>query len=469
MVSADACLGDVCVLGLGKTGVEVARYLCDLPTGRVDSVTLYGGASSTEGEASRELAEKGVRVVVGTDSVEGDFDLVVASPGIPERSDFYRSAAAHAAQVIGEPEFAWRESPERWVAITGSNGKTTTTSLACALLREAHVSASPVGNIGNTCTTAVAHRAPDEWFVAELSSFQLAGAHQLHPHVACLLNVTPDHLEWHGSFEAYATAKERIFKNLTADDLAIVSDLDERCRSVAPRLEARGINVLRVGLREAPACDRRAWVEGDTLTVELDGRVHSLVRVDEMALHGDHNVENALFASAIAIALGADDAAICRALRDFRALEHRIEPVCSVRGVRFVNDSKATNTDSVEKALTAFPAHHTVVMLGGHDKGTDLTSLSRAVIATCKAAVCFGEAGERIAASLEAASAGSALSVLRADHLADAFECAVDAAEAGDTVLLSPACSSFDEFNNMAERGKRFKQLAFALRDQRGE
>ena len=469
MVSADGWLGDVCVLGLGKTGVEVARYLSDLPEGRLSSVTLYGGASSTEGDVTRELAEKGVRVVVGTESVEGHFDLVVASPGIPERSDFFRSAQAHATEVIGEPEFAWRESPERWAAITGSNGKTTTTSLACAILNEAGISAAPVGNIGNTCTTAVADRAEGQWFVAELSSFQLACSKRLHPHVACLLNVTPDHLEWHGSFEAYAEAKERIFANLEADDLAIVSDLDGRCRDLAPRLEARGLRVLRVGLREAPSAAPRAWVDGDTLTVELDGQRHGLVSVGELSIHGDHNVENALFASALAIALGADDDAVRRALRAFSALEHRIEPVCCAGGVRFVNDSKATNTDSVEKALTAFEPHRIVVMLGGHDKGTDLTSLSAAVVATCKAAVCFGEAGERIAASLEAASQGSALRVMRAGHLADALDVAVASAEAGDTVLLSPACSSFDEFNNMAERGRRFKELVYALREREGE
>ena len=287
--------------------------------------------------------------------------------------------------------------------------------------------------------------------------------------MACLLNVTPDHLEWHGSFEAYAEAKERIFANLEADDLAIVSDLDGRCRDLAPRLEARGLRVLRVGLREAPAAAPRAWVDGDTLTVELDGQRHGLVSVGELSIHGDHNVENALFASALAIALGADDDAVRRALRAFSALEHRIEPVCCAGGVRFVNDSKATNTDSVEKALTAFEPHRIVVMLGGHDKGTDLTSLSAAVVATCKAAVCFGEAGERIAASLEAASQGSALRVLRADHLADALDVAVASAEAGDTVLLSPACSSFDEFNNMAERGRRFKELVYALREREGE
>jgi UDP-N-acetylmuramoylalanine--D-glutamate ligase len=174
-------LGDVCVLGLGKTGVEVARYLCGLRSGRVSSVTLFAGAAAQESDVTRELSDLGVNVVLGTEEVSGSFDLAIASPGISEFSPFFLSACSCSREIVGEPEFAWRESPERWLAITGSNGKTTTTSLATALLREGGLPAAAVGNIGNLCTTEVATREPDEWFVAELSSFQLAGAHQLHP------------------------------------------------------------------------------------------------------------------------------------------------------------------------------------------------------------------------------------------------------------------------------------------------
>ena len=221
--STPARLGDVAVLGIGHTGEAVCRYLAGLGE-RVSSVTLFGGASSHEGEVTRELEGLGVRCVLGTEEVEGTFDLAVASPGIPIGSAFFQAAAAHAVEVIGEPEFAWRESPANWVGITGTNGKTTTTSLTTALLREGGRSAEAVGNIGTLITSRLAEREPGSWFVAELSSFQLATTRFLHPHVACLMNVTPDHVEWHGSMEAYAQAKEKIFANLGAGDLAVVFD-----------------------------------------------------------------------------------------------------------------------------------------------------------------------------------------------------------------------------------------------------
>ncbi|MBP3885407.1 MAG: UDP-N-acetylmuramoyl-L-alanine--D-glutamate ligase [Olsenella sp.] len=466
MKHGQSFLGNVCVLGLGKTGVEVAHYLLGLQPDRVSSVTLFAGSTTDESEVTRELTKLGVRVVLGCEEVSGDFDLAIASPGISEFSRFFLSARDCSREIVGEPEFAWRESPERWVAITGSNGKTTTTSLATALLREGGMSAAAVGNIGNLCTTEVARRRPDEWFVAELSSFQLATTSLMHPRVACLLNVTPDHLEWHGSLEKYALAKEKVFNNLDAGDLAVVSAEDEFCLAAAARLEERGLRVLYVGVHVQPSHELVAYVRDGRLVVCLGGNEHVLVRTDELSIKGDHNIENALFASAVAVELGVPDEAIGRGLVSFKPLEHRIEPVATVRGVGFVNDSKATNTDSTEKALAAFPPGHIVILLGGHDKGTDLTSLASVVMRTCKAAVCFGEAGERIARALEAK--GGDACVLRAPHLREAFACAVEEADEGDTVLLSPACSSFDEFQNMAERGRLFKQLVAALEDERG-
>jgi UDP-N-acetylmuramoylalanine--D-glutamate ligase len=469
---SEASLGDVCVLGLGKTGREVAGYLLDQPQGRVSSVTVYGGASSHEGDVTRELEEKGARVVLGTEDVTGRYDLTVASPGISEFSPFFKAAVACSGEVIGEPEFAWRESPRRWVGITGTNGKTTTTTLATQLLRTAGMRAVAVGNIGTLCTAELRDRPDDEWFVAELSSFQLATTRRLHPRVAVLLNVTPDHVEWHGSIEAYAAAKEKIFQNLTADDLAIVSDEDSWCRAVIRRLRERGLRVLTLNVHEVPSPDVTcaAFVRDGRLCVRLDGDEHVLLPVDSMPIKGEHNVQNALAASALAIELGVPDADVEKGILAFRALEHRIEPCGEVRGVRFVNDSKATNTDSVQKALTAFPKGRIVLLLGGHDKGTDLGPLAHDVVAKCKAAVCFGAAGERIASALEdeLQGEGGALLVQRAPHLREAFEAAVADAEPGDVVLLSPACSSFDEFSNMAERGRAFKGYVAELGGTKG-
>ena len=348
------------------------------------------------------------------------------------------------------------------MGITGTNGKTTTTSLATALLREGGRSAEAVGNIGTLITSRLAARKPGSWFVAELSSFQLATTRFLHPRVACLMNVTPDHVEWHGSMEAYAAAKEKIFANLEAGDLAVVFDGDDWCRAVIGRLDARGLRVCRVDVREDPGTPCAAFVRGGRLVVRLDGTEHELVPANDLLIKGEHNQENALVASAVALELGVADEDVCRGLLAFSPLEHRIEPCGEVSGVRFVNDSKATNTDSVEKALTAFRPGSVVLLLGGHDKGTNLASLSHAVAARCRVAVCYGAAGERIARALEdeVAASGATLEVVREPYMREAFSAACGRAQAGDVVLLSPACSSFAEFHTMEERGALFKRLA---------
>lgn len=453
-------LGDVLVLGLGATGAAVASYLADLGEPRVTSVTLYGGASSQAGPRSQALEERGVQVVLGTEQVEGSYDLCVASPGISEFSDFFQAGREHALHIIGEPELAWRESPERWVAITGSNGKTTTTTLTRELLQAGGLPAIAVGNIGTLAIGEVATRAQGEWFVAELSSFQLAYAQDLHPQVACLLNITPDHLEWHKTMERYAAAKERIFKNLAGDDLAIVYDGDEWCRAIIGRLEQRGVRVCHLDVEGDPGTPEAAFPRKGQLVVRLRGVEHELLKIDDLAIKGIHNVENALAASTIALAVGVEDAAIAQGLAAFRPLEHRIEPCGEAAGVRFINDSKATNTDAVEKALTAFPAGSIRLLLGGHDKGTDLESLAEAVNRRCKLAVCYGAAGGRIARALAAAPNAGGCEIVREPHMREAFARAVRDAQAGDVVLLSPACSSFDEFHNMEERGRVFKGLA---------
>lgn len=458
MISNSAPLGDVCVLGIGKTGRVVARYLLGLG-GRVSSVTVYGGEKSHECDAAHELEEAGARVVLGSEDVEGSYDLCIASPGISEFSPFFASARAHATEVIGEPEFAWRESPERWIGITGTNGKTTTTTLTAELLRSAGLVAHTVGNIGTVATGELAGREEGSWFVAELSSFQLATTRRMRPRVACLLNITPDHVEWHRTMENYAAAKERIFANLTTGELAVVSDEDSWCRAIIERLDARGLRVCHVNVHDDPGTDSAAFPRAGRMVVRIEGQEHEYVSLENLPIKGEHNLQNALAAAAIATELGVSDAAICHGLLAFHALEHRIEPCGVLNGVHFVNDSKATNTDAVEKALTAFTPGRIVVMLGGHDKMTDLTSLAHAVAARCRAAVCYGDAGERIERALTAAGSEMGLVVRREPHMAEALDAAIGLAQPGDTVLLSPACSSFDEFRGFEERGRTFKRL----------
>ncbi len=454
-----ASLGSVVVLGLGKTGTGVARYAAGLLGGRVDAVTLYGGASSSCNDETRALEKLGVTVVCGTEDIEGTYDLAVVSPGIPEGSGFFQSAQAHARQVMGEPEFAWRESPENWVAITGTNGKTTTTLLTTSLLNVGGLEAEAVGNVGTLATGALKKRSDGCWFVAELSSFQLATTQELHPRVACLLNITPDHLEWHGSMEAYAAAKEKIFQNLGPNDLAVVSIEDEWCRCVAARLKERGLRVCEVSVHREPDAPCAAFVRNDRLVVRLDGKEHQLIFAKSLAIKGAHNLQNALAASSIALELGRPSNAVCHGLLSFNPLEHRIEPCGTIGGVTYINDSKATNVDSVAKALTAFVPGRIIVLLGGHDKGTELDLLAHAVSSRCKAAVCYGEAGSRIAEALRKEDGDMGLRIVEASHMEDALHVARGLAAKGDTVLLSPACSSFDEFANYHQRGLVFKRL----------
>ncbi len=451
------------VLGQGGTGLAVARWASAHLGGRVSSVTVYGGASSQETDATRELARAGVRFVFSTEEVAGAYDICVASPGISEFSGFFASAAAHATEIMGEPEFAWRLSPERWIAITGTNGKTTTTSLVNHLLNAAGMPCSAVGNIGTAPIAAVDSRAPGSWFAAELSSYQLATTTELHPRVAVLLNITADHLAWHRTHEAYAAAKRRIFRNLGAGDLAVVSMDDPEAAASAPAAASHGAAVLELALADTGA-EHAAFVCDGVLTVRLAGTERALVPVSELGIAGDHNVTNALAAAAAALWVGADPARVDVGLRSFAPLEHRIEPVATVDGVRYVNDSKATNTDAVEKALTAFPQVGVVLLVGGSDKGTPLEGFAQRVAASSvKAVVCFGAARQRFLDAFRAADGQGALDIAEAGDLADAVQVARSLAAAGDVVLLSPACASYDEFSGFEERGRRFKELVAAL------
>lgn len=450
------------VLGQGATGRELCAWALDHLSERVASVTLYGGASSQPSEETCALERVGVHVVYGTEDVEGAYDVCVASPGISEFSTFFRNAAAASGEIMGEPEFAWRLSPDRWCAITGTNGKTTVTALTTALLGASGMDAVAVGNIGRAPICEVDRRGAGEWFVAELSSYQLACTRELHPRVGVLLNIAPDHLAWHGSLENYAMAKLKLFANMDACDLCIVNAEDPGIAEVADAVYVPGRRVLKLAFSDTADADA-AFVRDGMLVVRLAGRETGLVRVAELGIAGRHNVINALAAAAAALACGADAAGVRRGLVGFKPLPHRIEPIGEVDGVRFINDSKATNCDAVLAALTAFPAERVIVLLGGSDKGTDLSELAERVCRDCVAAVCFGAARGRFRRALEAADGAADIDIAEADDLRDAVDVARSLAQRGDVVLLSPACASFDEFDGYEQRGDAFKAYVAAL------
>ncbi|MEE0704195.1 MAG: UDP-N-acetylmuramoyl-L-alanine--D-glutamate ligase [Collinsella sp.] len=450
------------VLGQGGSGLEVASWAVDHLGERVSSVTTYGGASSEPSDRTRALEARGARFVYGTEVVEGTYDICVASPGISEFSEFFRNAGAVSGEIMGEPEFAWRLSPERWCAITGTNGKTTVTSLTNELLRASGLPSVAVGNIGNVCIHDVDRRVEGEWFVAELSSYQIATTSELHPRVAVLLNITPDHLGWHKTHENYALAKIGLFRNMDESDIAIVNVEDEGIAAFADRVYVPGRRVLKLSLSDAGGPDA-AFVRDGHLVVRLHGEETALVRVDELNIAGAHNTLNALAASTAALACGANAEGIRAGLVAFQPLPHRIEPVGEVAGVTYINDSKATNTDAVEKALTAFPNDRVILLLGGADKGTPLDEFMSVVVEHATAVVCFGAARERFRAALAEAPASTEIDIAEADDLRDAVDVARSLAQRGDVVLLSPACASFDEFSGFEERGDAFRSYVAEL------
>ena len=450
------------ILGAGSSGLDVASWAARHLDERVSAASVVGGLKSAPTERSRALEAAGVTFAYGTEEVAGRFDVCVASPGISEFSDFFAAGRAASSQIMGEPEFAYRLSPERWVAITGTNGKTTTTALTHHLLRTAGMGAHAVGNIGTPPVCEVDGRAPGSWFVAELSSYQIATSSELTPRAAVLLNITPDHLGWHRTHEAYARAKARLFRNMGEGELSIVNVEDAGAGEVLGLIRTEGRRFCALGMADAGGADA-AFVREGRLVVRLAGEETVLVPAAALQIKGDHNACNALAAAAIALFCGADADAVRAGLLSFQPLEHRVEPCGAVDGVRYFNDSKATNTDAVEKALSAFPSERVVLLLGGFDKGTPLEDFMEVVAKSAGAVVCFGAARGRFRAALEGASHAGDIDIAEADDLRDAVDVARSLAHAGDVVLLSPACSSFDEFSGFEERGRVFKAYVAAL------
>ena len=355
------------------------------------------------------------------------------------------------------------------LAVAGTHGKTTTTSLTDYLLKASGEASVAVGNIGEPPINEIDGRAHNEWFVAELSSYQIATTTELHPRVAVLLNITPDHLGWHKSHKNYALAKIKLFDNMVDDDLVVVDVEDAGIHEFDEYIYTPGRRICKVAFDEPEGADA-AFVRDGKMVVRLKGVETQLVATSELKISGHHNVINALCAATAALAVGADVDGVRRGLASFQPLEHRVEPCGEIDGVRYVNDSKATNTDAVEKALTAFPDDDVILLLGGHDKGTPLTDFARVVMDNVRSVVCFGDARERFTAAMDEADVDGDVDIAQADDLRDAVDVARSLSSRGDVILLSPACSSFDEFSGYEERGRVFKdyvaQLAAAAKSQ---
>jgi len=451
--------GDMLVIGLGRSGDSAARYLATrIAPDAVASVTVADESDTPElRHRAERLRSAGVTVLLGVSDFEGSYDLAVVSPGLSPARPLMQAAGQRAARLVSELEFAFECSRSPWIAITGTNGKTTTTSLVSHLLASAGIPAETVGNIGRPAIDVVDDATPATAIVAEVSSFQLAFADRFRPRVSVLLNLTPDHIDWHGSMAAYAADKARIFANQGPEDVAVVDVDDPGSAPYAALIEQKGVRVLRVS-RVLPPKDGAGVVDG-LLVLDTPHGVAALIPAEELQIRGEHNVSNALAAAAAAHAFGAAVDAIREGLRTFAPIEHRLEPVGDVAGVEYFNDSKATNPDAVLKALTAFGDRPLIVLLGGRNKGNDFAELARAVNSRAKAAVLFGEA----APELERAFEGGAACAPVAATLTEAVHVAAGLAASGDAVLLSPACASFDEFSGYEERGRVFRGLVDGL------
>ena len=440
----------VLIIGAARSGIAAAKFLVDQ-----GAVVALNDQKPIEkwNEDALALKQSGVGLLPGEAPswLLDQLDLVVVSPGVPATIIPIRYAERGGAEVIGEVELAARYLKGRIVAITGSNGKTTTTSLIGELLRDAGMNVQVGGNIGKPLISMIDSSRDDGWTVAELSSFQLETISTFHPSIAVVLNVTPNHMDRYETFNDYAAAKHRIFMNQTAEDVAVLNADDPTVSSWANGLRARLMN-----FSVKKELDNGVFLRGR----ELVYRGQVLLRVDEMKLRGLHNVENVAAAFAAGLAAGAGVESMNRAARRFDPVEHRLEFVAEIEGVKFYNDSKATSVDATLKALEAF-AHEpgkVVLILGGRGKKAPYAPLESLVREKVRKLVLIGEDADTIAAEL-----GNCAPFERGSNMKDAVVRSFKAAEKGDVVLLAPACASFDMFESFEHRGKVFKAEVSAL------
>jgi UDP-N-acetylmuramoylalanine--D-glutamate ligase len=442
----------VLVVGLGKSGLAAAQFLKE----RGATVTVSDARPATLIKELPSLLEQGFAVETGSHGLLTfrRQDLIVVSPGVPMSTPELMQVKALGMRVIGEMELGSQYLQGEMIAITGSNGKTTTTTLMGETLKAAGRPTLVGGNIGTPVTALVAESTSESWSVLEVSSFQLETIESFRPRIALVLNITPDHLDRHGSFEAYAAAKARITENQTVDDFLILNAENKAAQMVAAKTKAQ---IYWFSPRRP--IKQGAFVYGESvLFLATEGGVaEPVMPVAEIPLAGSHNVENVLAAVCAARLAGIDSATIRASVASFKAVEHRLEFVRELGGVRYYNDSKATNVDATEKAIAAFPGGIHLI-LGGKDKDSNYATLEPLLRERVKTVITIGSAAEKIERQL----AGVA-KIESAETLARAVAKAQEIAVAGDTVLLAPACASFDQFENYEHRGRVFKELVTSL------
>jgi UDP-N-acetylmuramoylalanine--D-glutamate ligase len=434
----------VLVAGMARSGIAAVELL--LKHGAVVRAADERSADQL-GTIANRLEDLGVPLLPQTEDVFTSVDLVVLSPGVPVDAQAVNAARSKNIPVIGDVELASYFLKGPIIGITGANGKTTTTAMIGHILGEAGLPRQVGGNIGTPLASMVESSRDDQWNILELSSFQLETIGHFRARIGVCLNVTPDHLDRHHTFESYASAKARLFETQTASDFAVLNADDATCVAYGSRTNAEtwwfsSTREVRHG----------SWLDSGNVILAGD----PLVTVEEISLRGMHNVENTMAAALSCLLAGTGRAAIAEGIRTFPGVEHRLEFVRAVNGVLYYNDSKATNVDATEKAIDAFPGGLWII-LGGKDKNGDYTVLREKLRKKARKIFLIGAAAEKIASQLDG------LPLAHAGTLDNAVQKAASEASAGDVVLLAPACASFDQFDNFEHRGKFFKEVVRAL------
>ena len=449
----------VLVFGSGISGEAAGSLL--LAEGA--EVVIYDGNEKLDAAKIREKVLGGAAPAEGAELriVLGEFpeelleriDLTVISPGVPTDLPVVEKMKEKGIPVWGEIELAYQAGKGEVLAVTGTNGKTTTTTLLGEIMKNARESVFVVGNIGNPYTSIALETREDSVIVAEMSSFQLETVHTFCPKVSAVLNITPDHLNRHHTMEAYIAAKKRIAENQTADEICVLNYEDEVLREFGENLKAQ---VLYFSSRRK--LERGVYLEDGMIICQMDEKV-PVCRTDELQILGTHNYENAMAAAAMAYAYGVPMETIRKTLREFKGVEHRIEFVAEKNGVAYYNDSKGTNPDAAIRGIQAMN-RPTVLIGGGYDKDSSYDEWIQAFDGKVKKLVLLGATREKIA---ECAEKNGFHEIVMADSFEEAFEKCVESAQPGDAVLLSPACASWGMFKNYEERGDKFKELVKQL------
>ena len=440
---------NVCVVGTGISGMGAVGLLNEADA----HVYLYDGNTKLEkSKVLEKLGTKKADIIIGEmpKEVLDVLDLAVISPGVPIDSDIVLEFNNAGIPVWGEIELAYQNSMGKLAAITGTNGKTTTTSLVGEIMKNTYKDVYVVGNIGTSYADVALDTTADTVTVAEISSFQLESAKDFHPDVTAVLNITPDHLNRHYTMENYTNVKMSIAKNQTKDQICVLNYDDEILLTESNKIPAKSFFYSsRQSLIEGVCLD------GEDIVLRIDGEEKKVCGIHDMKLVGIHNVENVMAAVAISYFMGAGLDIIRDTIRDFKAVEHRIEYVTEKNGVIYYNDSKGTNTDASIKAIEAM-TRPTVLIAGGYDKGCEFDDWVKLFDGTVKCVVLIGATSQKIA---DTAKKYNYDSIIFADTLEDAVLKADEQADSGDAVLLSPACASWDMFKSYEERGRMFKEF----------